>query len=70
MNSYRLQSSPAVNTPGLIKWMLNVYRTDPKIAVKILIETYTGLTITAANKLLSGKVTYTVDADGGVCFSA
>ncbi len=64
MTTYRLGSSPAVHTPGIIAWAINGYHFEddrPQLR-KVIVDTYS-LPETAADQLLSKSVPYSVDGE-------
>ncbi|MUO72953.1 hypothetical protein [Agrobacterium vitis] len=64
MTTYRLGSSPAVHTPGIIAWAINGYHFEddrPQLR-KVIADTYS-LPETAADQLLSKSVPYSVDGE-------
>lgn len=64
MTTYRLGSSPAVHTPGIIAWAINGYHfEDDRLQLrKVIVDTYS-LPETAADQLLSKSVPYSVDGE-------
>ena len=68
---YRLQSSPMVNTPGLIAWAINGYaiNKDRMNILKAMADTLPGVPVSALQQLLSGAVPYSVE-DETVVFTA
>lgn len=64
MTTYRLGSSPAVHTPGIITWAINGYHFEddrPQLR-KVIVETY-NLPEIAADQLLSKKVPYSIEGE-------
>ncbi len=64
MATYRLVSSPAVHTPGIVAWAINGYHFEddrPQLR-KVIVETYS-LPESAADQLLSKSVPYTVEGE-------
>ncbi|WP_298571943.1 hypothetical protein [uncultured Aliiroseovarius sp.] len=63
MTTYRLGSSPAVHTPGIIAWAINGYAFEKDRAqmVKVVCDTFPNLPTSAARQLLSKEVAYTVE---------
>lgn len=64
MTTYRLGSSPAVHTPGIIAWAINGYHFEddrPQLR-KVIVDTYS-LPETAADQLLSKSVPYSIDGE-------
>ena len=71
MKEYRLGSSPAVNTPGLIAWAINGYAfEDDRPQILTVIEnTFPTLPPKAVEQLLTQAVPYKVEG-GIVAFTA
>lgn len=65
MAIYRLGSSPAVHTPGIIAWAINGYAFEKDRAqmVKVVCDTFPNLPVSAARQLLSKEVAYTVEGE-------
>ena len=65
MKTYRLGSSPAVHTPGIIAWAINGYafEEDQAQMVKVVCDTFPTLPAHAARQLLSKEVAYTVEGE-------
>lgn len=63
MTTYRLGSSPAVHTPGLIAWAINGYafEADRDQMRKVIGVTFSTVPATAVDQLLSKAVPYTVE---------
>lgn len=64
MTTYRLGSSPAVHTPGIIAWAINGYHFEddrPQLR-KVIVDTYS-LPETAADQLLSKSVPYSIEGE-------
>ncbi|SFQ70099.1 hypothetical protein SAMN05421853_1273 [Roseivivax halotolerans] len=70
MAEYRLGSSPAVRTPGLVAWAINGYafEDDRPTLLHIIKTAWPHLPDDAIHQLLSGAVPYTVE-DETVIFS-
>ncbi|MCQ0090227.1 MULTISPECIES: hypothetical protein [Rhodobacterales] len=71
MTTYRLGSSPAVHTPGLIAWAINGYafEADRDQMRKVIGATFSTVPAQAIDQLLSKAVPYTVE-DETVVFDA
>lgn len=69
MITFRLQSAPMLNAPGMVRWAQNGYHfaKDREVLKKVFVEGWK-LPAMAADALLSGKVSFTVDADQSVVF--
>lgn len=65
MPVYRLGSSQSVHAPGLIAWAINGYAFERDRATlhKVIVDSWPGVTESAAHQLLSGKASFTVDGD-------
>lgn len=65
MATYRLGSSPAVHTPGIIAWAINGYAFEKDRAqmVKVVCDTFPNLPASVARQLLSKEVAYTVEGE-------
>lgn len=63
MATYRLGSSPAVHTPGLIAWAINCYafEADRERMCRIITDTFATVPAEAVAQLLSKAVPYTVE---------
>lgn len=63
MTTYRLGSSPAVHTPGLIAWAINGYafEADRDQMRMVIGATFVTVPATAVDQLLSKAVPYTVE---------
>ncbi|QIB41251.1 hypothetical protein G3A56_25685 (plasmid) [Rhizobium oryzihabitans] len=64
MATYRLGSSPAVHTPGIVAWAINGYHfeDDRPNCARSSWKTY-NLPEIAADQLLSKKVPYTIEGE-------
>ena len=69
--TYRLQSSPLVHAPGIVRWAQNGYAfdADRPFLRKLIAETWRGVPADAAHALLSGEAPFEVQ-DESVVFSA
>ncbi len=65
MTTYRLASSPAVHTPGLIAWATNAcqFEEDRPQIINIICQTYPGVPTEAVEALLVTRVPFTQDGD-------
>jgi hypothetical protein len=61
--TYTLASTPMIHTPGMLRFARHVYETQPHVAKRILKAGYAGLPIRVIVGLLSGTITYHVEAD-------
>ena len=70
MTTYRLSSSSAVHTPGLIAWAINGYafEEDREQMVKVICSTFPSIPASVVHLLLSKKAAFTVE-DETVVFS-
>lgn len=61
MRQVALQSSPAVNTPGLLRWAMNGYRfkRDRKNLRRVFVTGY-GLPDPVVHRLLSGELPHQI----------
>lgn len=64
---YRLTSSEAVYSPGIVAWAINGYCfEDDRVKLRnLMVKTY-GLTEKAAHQLLSGEVPHRIEDDAVV----
>lgn len=71
MTTYRLGSSPAVHTPGVIAWAINAYsfEEDRQRMLQIVSATFVDVPAAAIEQLLSKAVPYKVEGET-VVFSA
>jgi hypothetical protein len=66
MTTYRLQSSPAICAPGVVRLAQAAYRSgDEAWAVQIL-STWKGVPVVVAEALAAGRLPFTVDAEESV----
>lgn len=65
MAEYRLGSSTAVYTPGIIAWAINGYafERDRATMLKVITEAFPGLPVSAARQLLSKAIPYTIEGE-------
>lgn len=65
MTTYRLASSPVVNTPGVIAWAINAYSFDDDrpMMLKTVSATFPQVPAEAIKQLLSTAVPYTVEGE-------
>lgn len=65
MTEYRLGSSPAVHTPGIIAWAINGYafEKDREQMLKVITSMFQTVPVEAARQLLSKAVPYTVEGE-------
>ena len=64
MNTYRLLSTPMVNTPGIVAWAINAYRfpRDRKV-IREVMASYPGLPEDVIEGLLDKSIPYTVEGE-------
>lgn len=53
---YELISTPMIHTPGVIRWLQNAYRTQPRWAEKAMAESYAPLPRPVVLALLKKKL--------------
>lgn len=65
MKEYRLGSSPAVNTPGVIAWAINGYafEQDRFQILNLIKSIFPTLSTKAVEQLLSEEVPYTIEGE-------
>ena len=65
MTTYRLGSSPAVHTPGILAWAINGYafQQDRQRLLDLFCVTFSSVPSDAFESLLSKAVPYTVDGE-------
>ena len=65
MATYRLGSSSAVNTSGLIAWAINGYAfsKDRKVMLDVICGTFASVPPEAAEQLLSKAIPYTIEGE-------
>ena len=63
MTTYRLESTPLIHTPGIVRWGIHHYKTDRRHVTKVFTEGW-NLPAPAAKALLSGAVPYTLEDNG------
>jgi len=63
MIQYRLLSTPAVHTPGLLAWAMNGYHfeADRPTILHIMTNAFEGIPSEAMNGLLAGKIPFRVE---------
>lgn len=74
MTTYRLGSSPMINTPGILKWAQNGYhfKKDLKHLLNVFVTGWTGEnapTPEIFDRLLKGEIPHTIEHDA-VVFTA
>ncbi|MFT9091573.1 MAG: hypothetical protein ABF479_11315 [Gluconacetobacter sp.] len=65
---YRLGSSEAVYSPGIIRWAVNGYafEDDREKLLNVITATWSSIPRETAHKLLSGEIPYTVEGESVV----
>ena len=63
---YSLGSSSFVFAPGFIRWAMEYFRSNPRKAVKMISEGWSGAPPAAVRALLSGKVPFAVEGEAVV----
>lgn len=65
ITTYRLGSSPAVHTPGIIAWAINGYAFEEDRAdlLNAICKSFPSVPAAAFKALLSGVVEYTVEGE-------
>lgn len=66
--TYRLLSTPLLHAPGMVRFLRELYRTDPTKAAEILAEGWS-LGSDVARGILDGTILTTADADGALVFT-
>ena len=63
--TYRLASSPAVHTPGMVAWAANAchFEDDRPQILKVMTATYPGVPEAAMEQLLIKRVPFTIESD-------
>lgn len=59
--TYRLTSCEAVDSPGLVRWLRHIDRTDPALAQKLLLASFPALPPDAAASVLRGPLSIEAD---------
>lgn len=64
---YRLLSTTFVRTPGLLAWAVAGFKgggkRDRALMVRLLVNTFPGVTADVARGLLTGRIPYAVDGE-------
>lgn len=63
MTQYTIKSTGLFHSPGFVPWLIHVYRTDPKTALKIAREAFPEMPAKTRKKLLAGEIEIEIDMD-------